>query len=139
MLVKSSMALLKLCLILVCTNSSAQSWETPYHNPYRGNDVFNFAWAIGKILETRMGEVDRGYHTRAVYHALNNAVEGQDVEWFNDSMGSQGRARIVWTHPSPGGWCRRVHSLVYFNRHSMTYEDTACYNTQTNSWNFIAK
>jgi surface antigen len=101
--------------------------------------VFNFAWAIGKILETRMGEVDRGYHTRAVYHALNNAVEGQDVEWFNDSMGSQGRARIVWTHPSPGGWCRRVHSLVYFNRHSMTYEDTACYNTQTNSWNFIAK
>jgi len=133
------MVLTKLCLTLVCTNANAQSWETPRHNPYRGTDIGSSACLLGKFLETRMGKQDQAYHSHAVYHALNNAVEGQDVTWFNDGAGSQGMARIVYTHPSPGGWCRRVYSKVQFEGMIKTYEDTACYNTHTNTWSWIYK
>lgn len=129
---------MKLCLILACTNVNAQSWEAPSHNPYYGS-FGGSAWFIAKVLEKRMGAEDRSQHSQAVYHALNNAVEGQDVTWYNDREGSHGRARIVYTHPSSGGWCRRVHSLVFFKDVQKTYEDTACYNTHTNSWTWIYK
>ena len=133
------MVLTKLCLTLVCTNSNAQSWEAPYHNPYQGRDILSHGFFLGKLLETRMNEIDRAYHGQAVYHALDSAVEGQSVEWFNDRAGSRGLVRIVWTHPSPGGWCRRVYSMVNFSGHTKTYEDTACYNTHTNTWSWIYK
>lgn len=132
------MGLMKLSLILVSTSVNAQSWESPHHNPFAGQ-LSGTALFLGKIFETRMDKADQAYHSQAVYHALNNAVEGQDVTWFNDRVGSQGLVRIVYTHPSPGGWCRRVHSFVFFKNIQKTYEDTACFNTHTNTWTWIYK
>lgn len=132
------MGLMKLSLILVSTSVNAQSWESPHHNPFAGQ-LSGTALFLGKIFETRMDKHDQAYHSQAVYHALNNAVEGQDVTWFNDRAGSQGLVRIVYTHPSPGGWCRRVHSFVFFKNIQKTYEDTACFNTHTNTWTWIYK
>ena len=129
---------MKLSLTLVCTSVNAQSWERPSHNPYTGSGI-GTAYFIGKLFETRMSTEDQAFHSQAVYHALNNAVEGQDIRWFNDAKGSQGMARIVYTHPSPGGWCRRVYSAVIFSQIQKTYEDTACYNTHTKTWNWIYK
>jgi surface antigen len=138
MLAKKWMVLTKLCLTLVCTNVDAQSWERPHHNPFAGQ-LNGTAWFLGKIFETRMDKNDQAFHSQAVYHALNNSNDGEDVTWFNDREGSQGRARIVYTHPSPGGWCRRVYSFVVFKNITKTYEDTACYNTHTNTWSWIYK
>lgn len=132
------MVLTKLCLILAHYNVNAQSWERPHHNPFAGQPG-GTSWLLGKVFETRMDKEDQAYHSQAVYHALNNTVEGQDVFWYNDRAGSQGMARIVYTHPSSGGWCRRLHSYVQFKNIQKTYEDTACYNTHTKTWSWITK
>lgn len=129
---------MKLSLILASTSVSAQSWDNPHHNPFAGT-TGGTAWFLGRIFETKMDKEDQAYHSQAVYHALNNAVEGQDVTWFNDRAGSQGLVRVVFTHPSPGGWCRRIHSMVLFKQINKTYEDTACYNTHTKTWSWIYK
>lgn len=129
---------MKLSLILASTSVSAQSWDNPHHNPFAGT-TGGTAWFLGRIFETKMDKEDQAYHSQAVYHALNNAVEGQDVTWFNDRAGSQGLVRVVFTHPSPGGWCRRIHSMVVFKQINKTYEDTACYNTHTKTWSWIYK
>lgn len=138
MLAKKWMVLTKLCLILAHSSVNAQSWDKPHHNPFAGQ-LSGTAWFLGKIFETRMDKDDQAFHSQAVYHALNNAVEGQDVSWFNDRAGSQGLVRIVYTHPASGGWCRRLHSYVMFKNITKTYEDTACYNTHTNTWSWITK
>lgn len=132
------MVLTKLCLILASTSASSQSWESPHHNPYAGQ-LSGTAIFLGKIFETRMDKQDQAYHSQAVYHALNNAVEGQDVSWFNDGNNSRGLVRVVYTQPSSGGWCRRIHSFVLFKNITKTYEDTACYNTHTKTWTWIYK
>lgn len=137
--VKNTMALMKLCLILACTNSWAQSWEFPKPNPNSGESALGSAWLIGKILETRMNKQDTAYHTQAVYHALNNLENGDLVEWFNERTGSHGKARIIYTWPSNSGPCRRVYSWARFGDQMRTYEDTACYNNTRNTWNFIDK
>ena len=132
------MGLMKWSLTLVCTSVNAQSWEQPHHNPFAGQ-LSGTAWFLGKIFETRMDKEDQAHHSQAVYHVLNNAVEGQDVSWFNDRAGSQGLVRVVYTQPSSGGWCRRIHSFVSFKGIQKTYEDTACYNVHTKTWSWLYK
>jgi surface antigen len=78
-------------------------------------------------------------HTQSVYHALNNLENGELVEWFNHRTDAQGKTRIVYTYPGSGNICRRVHSWVRFGADEKSFQDTACYNNTTNSWNFIDK
>lgn len=139
MLVKKWMVLTKLCLILACSNSFAQTWDFPQPRGVHGDSVFSFGYHLGRMLEKRMGSIDLEYHTRAAYHALNNAENGELVEWFNDKGNSLGKIRVVYTFPAPGGWCRRLHSWVNAQGTVFTYQDTACYNSARNTWNFIDK
>lgn len=139
MLAKKWMALTKLCLILACSSSLAQSWDYPRPRQVPGDSVFGFTYHMSRLLESRMSKIDLQYHSLAAYHALNNAENGELVEWFNDKDNSLGKIRVVYTWPSSDGWCRRLHSWVNSQRTVFTYEDTACYNTTRNTWNFIDK
>lgn len=140
MLAKNLMALGKLCLILVCSNSYAQSWETPiYNNWTRGDTLVGFTHNLSKFLTTRLKKEDQVLHSQSVYHALNNLENGEVVEWFNDRTDAQGKAKIVYTFPANGNICRRVHSWVRFGADSKNFEDTACLNTSLNTWKFIDK
>jgi hypothetical protein len=137
---KNLMVLTKLCLILVCTNSFAQSWETPvYENWQRSDNLPGFFFNITKWFSKRLKPEDAAMHTQSVYHALNNLENGELVEWFNHRTDAQGKARIVYTYPGSGNICRRVHSWVRFGVDEKSFQDTACYNNTTNSWNFIDK
>jgi len=138
--VRNLMVLGKLCLILVCSNSFAQSWQTPiYNNWSRGDTLIGFTYNISKYLTTRLKKEDQALHSQAVYHALNNLENGEVVEWFNDRTDAQGKAKIVYTFPASGNICRRVHSWVRYGADSKSFEDTACRNTAVNTWNFIDK
>ena len=104
------------------------------------NDGFlAFAYNMSIYYGSRLGKMDNALHTQAVYHALNNLENGETVEWFNDRSDSQGKARIVYTIPGSGTICRRIHSWVRVNSRANSYEDTACYNNNTNTWVFVDK
>ncbi len=137
MRVKNMMVLGKLCLILVCTNSYAQSWESPINDRWLPSDnAISFMINMSKWFGTQLKPQDRELHRHAVYHALNNLENGEAVEWFNDRTDAQGKARIVMTTPANGSYCRRIHSWVRLGADQRSFEDTACYNVTTKSWNF---
>jgi surface antigen len=134
------MAIGKLCLILVCTNSHAQSWESPVNDRWLPSDnAISFMINMSKWFSTQLKPQDRELHRHAVYHALNNLENGEAVEWFNDRTDAQGKARIVMTTPANGSYCRRIHSWVRLGADQRSFEDTACYNVTTKSWNFTNK
>jgi len=134
------MAIGKLCLILVCTNSHAQSWESPVNDRWLPSDnAISFMINMSKWFGTQLKPQDRELHRHAVYHALNNLENGEVVEWFNDRTDAQGKARIVMTTPANGSYCRRIHSWVRLGADQRSFEDTACYNVTTKSWNFTNK
>ena len=138
--VKSIMALGKLFLILVCSNSYAQSWSGPVNQDRIKNDGFlAFAYNMSIYYGSRLNKFDNAMHTQAVYHALNSLDNGETVEWYNDRNNSYGKARIVYTVPGSGTICRRIHSQVRLANSVNTYEDTACYNNNTNTWTFVDK
>jgi len=91
---------------------------------------------LSRYFGTQLKPQDRELHRQAVYHALNNLENGEAVEWFNDRTDAQGKARIVMTTPANGGYCRRVHSWVRLGADQRAFEDTACYNVTTKTWNF---
>jgi surface antigen len=140
MRVKSLMVLGKLCLILACSNSYAQSWSGPVNRDRIKNDSFlAFAYNMSIFYGSRLGKFDNAMHTQAVYHALNSLDNGESVEWYNDRNNSHGKARIVYTIPGGGTICRRIHSWVQIGNSSNNFEDTACYNNNTNTWTFVDK
>ena len=140
MLAKSTMVLGKLCLILACTASHAQSWNGPTNRAWiRDDSLLGFAYNISKHFTTRLNKEDSALHTQAVYHALENLENGELVEWYNDRSDSQGKARIVYTWQGSGNICRRVFSWVKFGDNARNFEDTACYNVDTKTWRFVDK
>ena len=131
------MVLGKLCLILVCTNSSAQSFEGPVNNTWLSSDsAIHVLINLTRYFGTQLKPQDKALHRHAVYHALNNLENGEGVEWFNDRTDAQGKARIVMTMPNNGSVCRRIHSWVRLGADERSFEDTACYNVTTKTWNF---
>ena len=137
MLVKNMMVLGKLSLILACTNSHAQSWDNPVNNRWLSNDsAIHVLINMTRYFGTQLKPQDKELHNRAVYHALNNLENGEAVEWFNDKTDAQGKARIVMTTPNNGSYCRRIHSWVRLGTDERAFEDTACYNVTTKTWNF---
>lgn len=140
MRVKNMMVLGKLCLILVSTNSYAQSWISPINQNWSRSETFlGFAYNISKHFSTRLSKEDSALHTQAVYHALENLDNGELVQWYNDRSDSHGRVRIVYTWQGSGNICRRVFSWVRFAENARNFEDTACYNMNTKTWNFVDK
>lgn len=138
--VKNIMALGKLFLILACSNSYAQSWTGPMNRDRIKNDgLLAFTYNMSVYYGSRLPKADNALHSQAVYHALNNLDNGELIEWYNDRTNSHGKARIVYTIPGSGTICRRIHSWVQTADRSNNYEDTACYNNNTNSWTFVDK
>lgn len=121
MLVKNLMVLGKLFLILACSTSHAQSWTK------------RTIWYVG------LDKADIAVHSRTAHFALSNLETDAVAEWFNDKDVSQGKVKIIATWTGSGNVCRRMYSYVITRKNTFTYEDTACYNNNTNTWNFVDK
>jgi surface antigen len=141
MLAKNLTALGKLCLILLVSGSAhAQSWSQPLFSDWQKNDsIVGIVYNASKWYSTRLDKTDSLYHSQAVYHALNNAENGQTVEWFNDYEGSHGKVLIAMTWPANGDICRRIHHYVSKDRTEKSWGETACMNNNTHQWVFQNK
>ena len=140
MRVKNLMVLGKLCLILVCSNSYAQSWEGSSHRDWsRSDNLLGLGYNVARYFSAKLDKLDVAYHSRAVIFALNNVDTGDVVEWYNDQNASHGKVRISATWTGSGNTCRQVQSYVITGRNSFTYSDRACYNSNINTWIFVDK
>ncbi len=134
------MVLGKLCLILACSVSHAQSWQSStYKGWYQHDGVAGFVYNLSRHFAAKLDRQDAAFHSRAVYFALTNSETGELIEWYNDQNYSHGKVKIIATWTGNGDICRRVYSYVIANRHNHTYEDTACYNNTSKTWNFVDK
>lgn len=127
------MALGKLCLLLAVNTANAQGWANPSFES-RG-----FMSTMSRMFGASLSNEDISLHKQAVYHALNNADNGETVVWYNDRSDSEGKAMIAWTYPSNGGSCRRVYSYVRIKSNAMSYQDTACLDNNRKTWTFVDK
>jgi surface antigen len=92
-----------------------------------------------KWYSTKLAKTDQLYHGQAVVHALNNAENGQVVEWFNDHDGSYGKVMIAMTWPASGDICRRMHHYVRRDNGEKAWGETACMSSNTSRWVFSDK
>lgn len=141
MLVKSLMALGRFSLILaVSSNCYAQSWSQSFNSNWQRNDgIVGMTYNLIKWHTTRLNSVDSAYHSQAVYHALENAENGQVVEWFSERSESLGRVMIAMTWPANGNICRRVNHYVRTNNAEKAWAETACRHSNNSQWVFTDK
>jgi surface antigen len=132
-----------LCLLAALFSSSlatAQSWQSPafdnWANPNSGAGVlFN----ITKWFGASLSKEDTELHRRAVYQALNNLENGEQVVWRNDRNDADGKVAVAYTWPNNGLVCRRLYSYVRINTNSRSYQDTACLDNNQKTWTFVDK
>lgn len=134
-------ALGKLCLILaVSTSVQAQSWNRPLFEDWQREDnLLSFAYNAIKWQQTKLNDVDNAFHSQAVYHALNHAENGEEVEWFSDRSRDKGKVRIVYTWIASGSTCRRMQHYIYTDRAQRSWAETACMNANDGRWVFTDK
>jgi surface antigen len=96
-----------------------------------------FVYNLSKHYSNRLSEDDSRYHSKAVYFALNSLETGEAAEWFNDRTHSHGKAQIKLTWMASGNTCRAVYSYVISDKKMFSYNDKACYNNSTKTWDFI--
>lgn len=141
MLAKNLTALGKWCLILLASgNVYAQSWSQPLNTDWQRNDsIVGLVYNATKWYSTKLAKNDQLYHGQAVIHALNNAENGQVVEWFNDYDGSYGKVMISMTWPASGDICRRMYHYVRRDNAEKSWGETACMSSNTGRWVFADK
>ena len=141
MLAKNLMGLGKLFLILaVSANAHGQTWTQPLNTDYVYNGGFvGFIYNASKWYGSRLSKGDQTYHSQAVYHALDNADNGEAVEWYNDYEGSMGKVMIAASWPANGDICRRMHHYIRTKSDSKSWGDTACMSSNTRRWVFTDK
>lgn len=139
--VKNMMVLTKLCLILVCSNNAfAESFSSVSCTKQVATvSATDFLFNMSRCMKTRLKDEDHKLHNQAIHFALNNADNGELVEWINERTDAQGKARIVYTWMGSGNVCRRVHSWVRYGIDEKTYEDTACQDPGKQTWQFVDK
>jgi surface antigen len=118
---------------LLINTAHAQGWNNPAF------ESSGFLTAMSRMFGSTLSKQDVATHKQAVYHALNNAENGETVVWYNDATDSEGKAFIAWTYPSNGGMCRRVYSYVRIKSNAMSYQDTACLDNNRKTWTFVDK
>ena len=98
--VKNMMVLGKLCLILVCSNSYAQSWQTPVYNNWNsGDSLFGFAYNM------TTGWYDLTTSDTLIYrqYADTSPYTGQFIAINAKTAGSGTQLVLTTTWTDPGG------------------------------------
>jgi surface antigen len=86
-----------------------------------------------------MNAEDKQQQQEAVFYALNNADNGEVVEWFNVKNNTQGKVKPVQTYPQGSGYCRTLFSAISVKNKSRTFTETACIEGGHEGWRFIRK
>lgn len=104
-----------------------------YENP---NSSVIMLTNLFKSWDGSLSKENRAKHTGAVIYALENAEEGQIVEWYSPDEETSGKIKVLYTYMVQGGHCRRIVSLVKKGEKSREYEETGCRTIDDQFWTF---
>lgn len=138
MLVKSLMVLGFTSIQINSVN--AGSWDKPvYQEQIPSYTTPAIIYNAYRNLFSRLNTEDSRKHRQAVYFALNNLDNGEDIVWYSDDGYRSGTVEVVQTTIKNGEVCRRLFSTVMLKSDQRTFEEWACYKNTTNTWNFSDK
>lgn len=84
----------------------------------------------------QLNKEDKAKHTGAVIFALENAEDGQIVEWYNSTEETSGKIKPLMTWMVQGGYCRKLVTLVKKGENAREYEEVGCRTIDSEFWTF---
>ncbi len=141
MLAKSMMVLGKLLMVVTFINPAyADSWNKPiYQNELAPISSGNIIYNTYRNLFSRLNKEDSLKHQQAVFFALNRLDNGETSTWYSEDGYRTGRATVMLTATLNGETCRRVFSVITLKSEQRSFEEWACFKTNTNTWAFSDK
>ena len=129
--------ILRLCIFLTTSNYAyAQSWTKPMFRDWQQESgVVGLLYNAIQWHNTKLSGYEQDLHTSAVLLALNQAENGEIVEWRSNRSDSSGKVRINVTYNN----CRRFEHYILAGGRENSWPETACLNTNTNQWVFSDK
>ena len=137
LVVLSTFLILKTCEVLAgpvnvplsATGGVRNDYETP-------NSGITVLVNIFKSWDGALNRKDRDKHIGAVIYALENAEDGQIVEWYNSGEETSGKIKPLMTWMVQGGHCRKLVSLIKKGGHEREYEEVGCRTIDSQFWTF---
>lgn len=83
-------------------------------------------WTHIQYLRFSLNDEEKKMHQSAVYHALNNADNGEITGWHSRDRLAQGKVRVIHSFPISGGRCRVYQSFIELNGTSRHWTNNAC-------------
>lgn len=83
-------------------------------------------WSHIQYLRFSLNDEEKKMHQSAVYHALNNAANGEITGWHSRDRLAQGKVRVIHSFPISGGRCRVYQSFIELNGTSRHWTNNAC-------------
>ena len=83
-------------------------------------------WSHIQYLRFSLNDEEKKMHQSAVYHALNNAANGEITGWHSMDRLAQGKVRVIHSFPISGGRCRVYQSFIELNGTSRHWTNNAC-------------
>lgn len=118
----------------------AGSWDKPvYQDELPPHSVGAIVFNAYRGLTSRLNKEDSIKHRQAVHFALNRLDNGEDIAWYSDDGYRSGRVEVVQTTMKNGEICRRLFSTVMLKSDQRTFEEWACFKSDTRTWNFSDK
>jgi len=143
MLAKSMMVLGKFLTVVLLTSGvvHAESWNKPlYQNELSDNTTTpNIIFNVYRSIFSSLNKEDSLKHKQAVYLALNRLENGEVARWASNDGYHAGQASVMVTAMLSGRLCRRVYSVITLDTDQRSFEEWACYNNNTGTWNFTDK
>lgn len=137
LIILSSIALLSACNTTGNYNNSASTYASVHDDYQNVNGSMVLAMNYFKWSTHRMDKHDRKRQEQAVFFALNNLQNGEVTNWYNGDTGASGKVRVAMSYPQGSGYCRVLHSEIYYNGKARNFQETACINAVDNSWRFV--
>jgi surface antigen len=138
-----ALAVLSTFLILSTCNSWAGDLRVPLsatggvRNDFESpNSGFTVIANLIKSWDGALSKPDRAKHTGAVIFALENAEDGQIVEWYSPNEETSGKIKPLMTWMVQGGHCRKLVSLIVKGDRAREYEEVGCRTMDTEFWTF---
>ena len=83
-------------------------------------------WNGIQYLRFNLNDDERKMHQSAVYHALNNAGNGEITTWHSRDRLAQGRVRVIHSFPTSDGTCRVYQAFIELNGAGRHWTNNAC-------------
>lgn len=144
MLAKNMMALGKLLVTIIFISFSSvahpNSWDKPiYQNELHSINSPALIFNAYRSMFSRLNKEDSRKHQQAVFFALNRLDNGETTKWYSEDGYHMGQVQVMVTAMVNGEMCRRIYSVIMLKSDQRTFEEWACFKTNSNTWNFTDK